>query len=323
MDNCPLVSIHILTYNSSKYILDALESVKNQTYQNIELIISDDCSKDDTVNICCNWINQNKNRFVDAILVTTEKNTGTTGNGNRGLAVCKGEWYKPLAGDDALFPDCVEKMLQFVTAYPEAKVVVGKLKEYKFTFDEGNVVVGHMSKFNGNKKILDKSAEEQLKKLVNGNTFIPPTGFFSMQVVREIGGYDEKYGILDDFPFYLQILIHGYKFYRLDEYVAKYRTSDTNIFGRMDVLFNYNHRYYDYLVRRDICFPYYSMREKIRTHTSFVSCWIMYTFGFQKRTVFNWSVFSFIHLIFAILTLDFGQLWSYFKSTTRFVGRIR
>ena len=46
----PLVSIIVITYNSAKYVLETLESAKNQTYQNIELIISDDCSNDDTSN---------------------------------------------------------------------------------------------------------------------------------------------------------------------------------------------------------------------------------------------------------------------------------
>ena len=48
----PLVSVVIITYNSEKTIIETLESIKNQTYKNIELIISDDFSKDNTVEIC-------------------------------------------------------------------------------------------------------------------------------------------------------------------------------------------------------------------------------------------------------------------------------
>jgi alpha-1,3-rhamnosyltransferase len=47
-----LVSIVIITYNSAKYVLETLESVKAQTYEKIELVISDDCSTDDTVEVC-------------------------------------------------------------------------------------------------------------------------------------------------------------------------------------------------------------------------------------------------------------------------------
>ena len=51
-ENNPLVSINVITYNSSKFVLETLESAKAQTYQNIELIVSDDCSTDNTVEIC-------------------------------------------------------------------------------------------------------------------------------------------------------------------------------------------------------------------------------------------------------------------------------
>lgn len=318
MDYKPLVSVGILTYNSAKYIVEALESVKNQTYQNIELIVSDDCSKDNTVEICRKWIEENRSRFVNATLLTVEKNTGTSANCNRRLAACKGDWLKGCAGDDALFPDCVEKFVRFVTIHPSAKFIVGKIKEYKYTFDDENIIEGHMSRYNENNDILDKSVDEQFRKMLHGNSFIPPAGFFSVDMLREVGGFDEKYGILEDFPLYLKLLKAGYKCYKMDEYVSKYRSSDSNVFGRMDVLFGYNHRYYDYLVRRDMCFPYYSTREKIRTHISFASCWIMNKLGLQKRTCFNRSVFALIHIIFAVLTLDFGQLWSYIKFASRF-----
>lgn len=47
----PLVSVVVITYNSSKYIVETLNSVKKQTYKNIELIITDDCSTDNTVSV--------------------------------------------------------------------------------------------------------------------------------------------------------------------------------------------------------------------------------------------------------------------------------
>ena len=102
----PLVSIIVITYNSSKYVLETLESAKAQTYQNIELIVSDDCSTDNTVEICHNWIEQNKERFVRTELITVEKNTGIAPNCNRGVKAAKGEWVKLIAGDDVLHQNC-------------------------------------------------------------------------------------------------------------------------------------------------------------------------------------------------------------------------
>ena len=312
MEYNPLVSVGILTYNSAKYIAEALESVKAQTYENIELIISDDCSKDNTVEICQKWIEENKARFVNTTLLTVEKNTGTSANGNRRLAACKGEWLKGLAGDDALFPDSIEKFVKYVATNPEIKFVVGNVREYKNSFDESNVVIGHMDKYNNN-VFFDKSAEEQFRMMLHGNSFIPPAGFYNIAVIRKLGGYDEKYGILEDFPFYLKVLKAGYKFYKIDENITKYRSSDTNVFGRMDILFNYKHVYYDYLVRKDLCYPYYTLRERISTYTNFASFRIMYRLGLTKRTRLNKLVLVLIHLMFTVLTLDVRQMYSYLK----------
>src|SRR5450759_2313112 len=98
----PLVSIIVVTYNSSKYVLETLESAKAQTYQNIELVVSDDCSTDDTVEICRKWIEENNDRFVRTTLVTSPENKGIPANCNRGIKASKGEWIKLIAGDDLL-----------------------------------------------------------------------------------------------------------------------------------------------------------------------------------------------------------------------------
>ena len=86
----PLVSVIIVTYNSSKFVLETLESVKNQSYENIELIVSDDASTDKTVDLCKEWIRKNKDRFAKAKLVTAEKNSGIPANCNQGIKIRKG-----------------------------------------------------------------------------------------------------------------------------------------------------------------------------------------------------------------------------------------
>ncbi len=76
MNLLPLISVPVVTYNSSKTVLETLDSIYNQTYENLELIVSDDCSTDNTVDICQEWINAHKERFVRTELLVDEKNTG-------------------------------------------------------------------------------------------------------------------------------------------------------------------------------------------------------------------------------------------------------
>ena len=112
MNKKPLVSV--VTFNSEKFVFDTLESVKGQTYQNIELIITDDSSTDNTVAICSKWISENKERFTGVRLITSDFNTGITANRNRGFFAANGDWIKHVDGDDLLLPSCVQDYVEFV-----------------------------------------------------------------------------------------------------------------------------------------------------------------------------------------------------------------
>lgn len=314
MEYNPLVSVSILTYNSSKYIIDALESVKNQTYQNVELIVSDDCSNDNTVEICRKWIEKNKSRFVNTTLLTVEKNTGTSANCNRRLAACKGEWLKGCAGDDALFPDSVEKFVHYVEKHQDAKFIVGKGKEYKYTFEDENEINWHVKNYN-NHPLLKQSVDIQFKHMLHGDYWIfSPAVFYNVDMLRKVGGWDEKYGIHEDFPMFHKLLKAGFKCYEMDEYVVKYRVSNSNVWGNVTQLFNYRHMKADFQIKKDLCFQYYSRREIIRCYTSFIKIWIMNKLGLRKNTLFNKFVKLTLNLVFTILTLDLGQLYNYFKA---------
>jgi alpha-1,3-rhamnosyltransferase len=113
-NNLPLVSIVVITYNSSEYIEETLEGVKKQTYKNIELIISDGCSTDNTVELCEKWIEVNSNRFVHAQVICSEKNTGVAPDLDRGNRASGGEWIKSMAGDDMLLPNAITEFVNFI-----------------------------------------------------------------------------------------------------------------------------------------------------------------------------------------------------------------
>lgn len=121
-----LVSVVVLAYRSADTIIETLESIKKQTYPKIELIVTDDCSPDNTVEVVENWMRDNKGCLSDMKLVTTEKNTGLPSNINRGLRAATGMYYKGIAGDDYLTEDAIEKYVDFCEknpgVFPIAKV---------------------------------------------------------------------------------------------------------------------------------------------------------------------------------------------------------
>ena len=218
--NYPLVTVAVITYNSSRFILETLESIKNQSYKNIELIIADDYSKDNTVMICEEWIATNKSRFYDVKLVTTENNTGTAGNCNRALRASTGEWFKIIAGDDVLCNDAIENYIKFVNSgdiqvcFAEAIHFSGELSEKKFTYEKIDI-----EKVAFGKSVTAKDQYNILKRQFIGSG---PAFFAKKEMIVKLGGYDERFPLQEDYPLFIKIAKAGYRFYVMPE-VSMYK----------------------------------------------------------------------------------------------------
>lgn len=109
-----LFSIVVLTYNQANLIEDTLDSIYKQSYSNIELIISDDASSDDTPKIIKHWLKKYSKRFSNIAFFSSNNNNGISKNHNRGIKAAKGEFLKYLGGDDLLLPEATEKMAAFL-----------------------------------------------------------------------------------------------------------------------------------------------------------------------------------------------------------------
>lgn len=217
----PLVSVVVITYNSAKTVIETLDSIKAQTYRNLELIISDDYSKDNTIDLVSKWLDDNKPRFVDANLVTTDKNTGVAGNINRGVYKSHGEWIKSIAGDDLLIPSAIETYINFVINHSdlvrmcvcdvecfstEGKVKPSTNDAYKFFFEKEC-----------------ETYEMQKKRVMTQLVFVGPTFFYSRELFNEIGGYPERYGCAEEWPFVYKIIRCGNRIFAINKKLVRYR----------------------------------------------------------------------------------------------------
>lgn len=218
----PLVSIPVITYNSAKTVLETLESIKAQTYPNIELIISDDCSKDNTVELCSEWIANNQERFVRTQIVTVDNNTGVSANFNRADAACCGVWVKPIAGDDILIHTCIEDNVRYINEHKEAVVVFSRVE----AFGENQDVV---EKYKGNGvfdySFFTKSTEEQWESLVYDDAHIPaPTSFYNKEAIEKSGvKNDERLPLIEDEPKWINLLKAGIHLHFFDRETVMYR----------------------------------------------------------------------------------------------------
>lgn len=229
MQENPLVSVVVITYNSAKTVIETLDSIAAQTYQNIELIITDDCSKDDTVAVCKQWLKNHQDRFVTTKLLTVEKNTGTTKNINRGEANASAEWVKSIAGDDLLTPNCIEDFVDYIYKHPDTVFVFGRTE----VFGSSQKIVDYINSVY-NYDFFKLSVEEKYKFYVeNNNNCIPaPAVFSNIKNRREIGLiYDERIPLVEDVPMWAKAVSMGVDLRFMDKVVCKYRVGAGGVFS--------------------------------------------------------------------------------------------
>lgn len=210
------VSVVVVTYNSSKYVLETLESIKEQDYPNIELIVSDDCSTDNTFELVNQWIEENNHCFCRALSVQTEKNGGICVNYNRGLKEVRGEWVKYIAGDDILMPNCISTFVSYLNKSKD-KIMICGLVRFSESLRNAGVRILPLA-FNA------MSVKGQEEFFVKNGTIIPgPTLFLETETLRKNGGFEECYPFIEDYPLCMKYLSKGYHINLVNDYLIYYR----------------------------------------------------------------------------------------------------
>ncbi len=224
----PLVSVAVVTYNSSKTIIETLDSIYNQTYPNLELIVSDDCSPDNTVEICRKWIETHKNRFARTELLTVKANSGVSANMNRGADACRGEWVKDIAGDDVLLPECVDIYVNYIREHADAVCVFAKMEI--FGGDEKTRKYNE-EKYSKGEEIFSWSIEDQYDYITLRRNWIPaPTAFYNKPKVVALGiRNDERIPFYEDVPKWINYLRKGVHFDYINKATVRYRISDSSL----------------------------------------------------------------------------------------------
>jgi glycosyltransferase involved in cell wall biosynthesis len=225
-DNQILVSIIVITYNSEKYLLETLESAKAQTYNNIELIITDDASQDKTVQICKNWLVENSNRFVRSKLLTIDENTGIPSNCNRGIIESKGQWIKLIAGDDILLNDCITFNLEYINYNTNCKILLSKCQIFNKVNDFKYYL--YELPFPYQIDFFNLTAKDQYKNLLIRNfVWNSPSSFISRDFLFKNGLFDKKFKLIEDLPFWLKITKNGTKLQFLNKTTVLQRKCDS------------------------------------------------------------------------------------------------
>ena len=208
-----LVSIVIPAYNAEKTIKKTIISVLEQTYKNFELIIVDDNSKDNTINII--------NSFSDSRLTFYKNsfNLGFEDNWNEALSKAKGEYIKVLPDDDTLEINAIKLQVEILEKYHNVVLVGSKRniidKDDKIIMTRGKA----LSKNNFCKY------KEAIKKIFQYGTNPigePGSVLFRASVISNTIKFDALYPHYIDLDFYLKILKYG-DYYFIDNTLSNFR----------------------------------------------------------------------------------------------------
>lgn len=194
----PLVSICIPAYNSARFIERTIRSALEQTYSNIEVVVVDDCSKDDTVSVV-EAINDSRIK-----LYRNEQNLGMTGNWNKCIRMSGGEYVKLIPADDVIYPDAVSKSMNILMDNDDVSLVIVGTD----LVDNDDKVIGAYAHW---KKSGIFPGKRIAKKSVMWNNFFgnPVCALFRKSDFEKTGGFDPDIPYILDFDLWLGLSALG------------------------------------------------------------------------------------------------------------------
>lgn len=228
-----LVSVVVVTFNSEKYIYEILDSILNQTYKDLEVIISDDCSKDNTVSIAKEFFESNS--FDKFKIITSKCNTGVPSNINRGLKKATGKYIKIIAADDILLNNCIEKNMLFMHANKNL-IQFSNMKGF-IKNDYGEKIITNYYKLS--EKYNNRDINKQLNMLMYRNYVHAPTVFFDRELFEKYGLFNEKFKLLDDYPMWIKISENREPIYYLNSDTVLYRQHSESLSYSNKININY------------------------------------------------------------------------------------
>lgn len=202
----PKVSVILPCYNSDAYIGDAIQSILNQTYDNYELIIINDGSSDNSVDIIKSF-DDKRIHYVE-----NPKNLGLIQSLNKGIKLAQGEYIARMDADDIAFPNRFEEQVNYLDTHETVSLI-----------GSGYITIP------GNKTFVPLESPKIWDMLVR-NRFAHPTVMFRKSDFLDRGLlYDENYSSAEDYELWSRALIKGLQCKNLQRVLLKYRQHPKSI----------------------------------------------------------------------------------------------
>ena len=201
----PLVSVIVPIYNSEEFITETIESIINQSYKNLEIILINDGSTDNSKQICRKYLAKDSR-----IIYIEKENGGVVAARNDGIAKATGEYILPVDSDDIIEKTYIEKAVDIITKNDKIGIVYCK------------------AEFIGAKTGYWDLPEFTIANILKDNCIFA-TALFKRTDWIKVGGYKEYVkNSTEDYDFWLSLIENGSKVYRIPEILFKYRIRENS-----------------------------------------------------------------------------------------------
>ena len=211
----PIVSVAVIAYNQKEYLKECIESVLEQDYPNIEIVIADDASTDGTQEMLKEYDKKYPNKFV---LKLAEKNLGITKNSNEAHFSCNGKYIAWMGGDDLMLPGKIEKQVEYMEKHPKCTICYHNLDVFESDTNETLYFFNEKVHYEGGAEVLIKYG-----------TFNGACSNMVRASKNPTNGFNETLPVASDWLFWCEYLLNGGEIHYIDEVLGRYRRHDNNI----------------------------------------------------------------------------------------------
>lgn len=214
----PLVSVCIGSYKHVAYLRDCLDSVFQQTYPNLEVVVVDDASGDGTAELLEEYARRYPERFRYEVFPT---NSGVSKTFNQAFSLARSEYIATLGSDDRMHPRRVASQIALMLENPDC---VACFTQVRVIDGEGRP----HERAQGLADHFNQPIHDLRWQLLDGNLFNGPSLMLHKSAFFEVGGYLGTLKYVQDYDLYLRLLEKG-SLLRVDEPLTDYRVHDSNL----------------------------------------------------------------------------------------------
>lgn len=292
-----LVTVYILIYKDMSRLQELLQSVADQTYENIELLISDDGSPNMTQEELIEAVKPYIDRYSNIIINKNEQNLGTVRHINGIIPKANGKILCGIAGDDRFFDSkVIEEVVRFFADNESIDIVTSK------RFDEGTATEQPIKKM---QSILKNDFEAYRKVMFRATPSISGAGtFFRKELFEQYGNFPEEFKLVEDASYFTKLIAQGVRFGFLDRITIRHgaggvsdKKAVPNLLFVKDMDYLYSDWLYSLIPENDKfskrCVKYHGKRRRAKGLFSIAKLYLCYLdvciwlLGFYREEIFK------------------------------------